>query len=223
VLENEWRRRRLDRAAYHAAPTTNVFAGLTSEYALKKVYELQRADWEANGCDEQCPVCLDTFDPSAMYDAERGAYMLPCMHWIHAGRCLGAYVQSKARECGDLTEPPSTQPGKVQPLPCPYRCPAPCTSEFDKVNCATCTKLLSNAFAKRERDADADELGTLLRDGLLAVVVEGGIAHMVNGPNAGKRNYTWLKNGLFRECGLRWNEHAKRYEGAASGPIARYL
>ena len=111
----------------------------------------------------------------------------------------------------------------MQPLPCPYRCATQCTSEFDKVNCTTRTKLLSNAFAKRERDADADELGALLRDGLLAVVVEGGIAHMVNGPNAGKRNYTWLKKGLFRECGLRWNERAKRWEGAASGPVAKYL
>ena len=121
-----------------------------------------------------------------------GAYMLPCIHFIHAGRCLSAYVQSKARECGDLTEPPSTQPGKVQPLPCPFRCETKCTAEYDKVNCATRAKLLTGTFAKRERGSESDELRTLLDEGMLAIVVEGECAYMVNGPRAGKIVYRFF-------------------------------
>lgn len=224
VFENEWRRlRRLSTTEPREAVPSAASVGLTSEYALKKVYELQKAEWEENGCKEECPMCLEGFDPSMMYDPEMGAYMLPCMHFIHAGRCLSAYVQSKARDCGDMTEPPSTQPGRVQPLPCPYRCETKCTSEYDKVNCTTRTKLLNNSFAKRERDANADELKTLIEDGMLAIVVEGTTAYMVNGANAGKKNYTWLKKGLFKQCGLGWNGELKRWEGNTSGPISKYL
>ena len=224
VYEREWRRsRQSENNQPRPAMPSASSVGLTSEYALKKVYELQKSEWEENGCDEQCPMCLETFDPSLMYDPEMGAYMLPCFHWIHTGRCLSAYVQSKARDCGDMTVPPSTQPGKVQPLPCPFRCETRCSSEYDKVNCTTRTKLLNGAFAKRERDTDSDELRSLLDEGMLAIVVEGTCAYMVNGPRAGKKNYTWLKKGLFKQCGLGWNKEAGRWEGLVTGIIAQYL
>ena len=46
--DGEWRQRRQNdqpRPAMPSAPSV----GLTSEYALKKVYELQKAEWEENG------------------------------------------------------------------------------------------------------------------------------------------------------------------------------